>query len=210
MMNKRNITRFLLATALLAVLISVSIIVVKHQKEKETERRLEARFDKFMGYYYPYLKEISNAARIYERMQISLMYDYLTNHKGRYIYEIVNYHDGGAFSMSEEFKLGRFLDQSSMLCFGRASAPINSAPLSRENEKMHFYKILDTTSKLIKVDIYDDNIGLNKTAEQTREFLDSLNLEIQSNFHSLVKYRDSSAKIDLNTISESDYDINNY
>ena len=210
MMNKRNITRFLLAIALLAVLIGVSVIVIKHHKEKETERRLEARFDKFMGYHYPYLKEISNAASIYERMQISLMYDYLTKHKGRYINEIVNYHDGGSFSMSEEFKLGRFLEQSSMLYFGRAFAPIETAPLSREKEKLFFYKILDTTSKLIKVDIYDDNIGLTETAEKKREFLDSLNMEIQSNFHSLVKYKDSSTKIDLNTISESDYDINNY
>ena len=200
----------MLAAALVAVLVGVSVIIVKQQKKKETEHRLESRFDKFMGFYYPYLKDLSDAAAIYKLMKTSLMYDYLSYHKGRYIDENVNYYYGGYFSMRDYITIREFLEQAKMLYVCRAYGPIDSAPPSREEDKESCYRILNTVGKLLSVDIYDDNIGINRLEERKREFLDSLNLEIQSSFLNLIKYRVSGPRMDLNTISEVDYNINSY
>ena len=79
-----------------------------------------------------------------------------------------------------------------------------------DKDKESCYRILNTVGKLLSVDIYDDNIGINRLEERKREFLDSLNLEIQSSFLNLIKYRVSGPRMDLNTISEVDYNINSY
>lgn len=205
MMRKKIVIICLLVAAIVTIAAGVYVVVSKQNEE----RRLEARFDKFMGYFYPYFKDFSNAASIYKRMKISLMYDYLANHKGRYINETVNYYDGGVFSMADEFRIREFLDYSTMLYSSRAFGPISSAPTSRENERFTSYLLFDAIRQLLRVNIYDDNIEYD-TAEQIEETLDSLNLEIQTNFKNLNKYRNSSKKIDLNTISDSDYDLNNY
>ena len=59
------------------------------------------------------------------------------------------------------------------------------------------------------IDIYDENIDYG-TENLKRDLLDSLNLEIQSNFLKLIKYKVSGPRIDMNAISEFDYDIKNY
>lgn len=209
-MHKKTIKRCLLVAALVAVLAGVSVIMVKQQKKKETEHRLESRFDKFMGFYYPYLKDISDAAAIYKLMETSLMYDYLSYHKGRFIDENVNYYYGGFFSMRDYNNIRKFLEEMRMLYACRAYGPIDTAPPSRIKEKESCYRILNTMGKLLSVDIYDSEIGMNGLAERKREILDSLNLEIQSSYLELIKYKVSGPRIDLNTISEVDYNLNSY
>lgn len=174
------------------------------------EHRLEARFDKFMGYYYPCLKDISNAASIYKRMQLSLMYDYRMNHKGRYIYETVPYIDGGSFSMRDLDKVRQHLSTAGLLHSGRSYGPIESTPPSRIKERIACDKVLFTTNEMLSVDIYDENIDMPETVERIHDVLDSLNIEIQMAFLKLKKYRNANSKISINSIREYDYDINNY
>ena len=144
MIRKKIILICLLAVAFVAATICVSSIVYKDNEKKETERRLEARFDKFIGYYYPYLRDLSDAAAIYKLMQTSLMYDYLSYHKGRYINENVNYYYGGSFSMRDYSELVSFLEKAKMLYVCRAYGPIDSAPLSREEDRNSCHIILNS------------------------------------------------------------------
>ena len=88
--TKKSIT-ISVAIIAMCLLCGAVFYVAKYRKEQEQNRKLEARFDKFMGYHYPYLEQIARASNIYSRQQISLMYDYLKNHKGRYINENLSY-----------------------------------------------------------------------------------------------------------------------
>lgn len=204
-MRKRVIICFSVV-AIIIVLAGAIVLVVKNNEYKESERKLEARFDKFMGYFYPYLNDISKAADIYKRMQISLIYDYTLHQKGRYIYEDVSYYDGGTFSMRDYSFIEKILEQASNLFFYRAYGPIQEAPQSRIEERFSLYKILNAAKELFLADIYNDDIALQSRVEN----VDSLNMEIQFNMHSLIKYKNSSPTIDLNSISEAEYDLNNY
>lgn len=207
MKNKR---KYFIVIALITLLIGTFFCLVKCHKESEKERQLNARFDRFVGYYYPYLKEIASAADIYKRMQISLMYDYYENQNGRYIYETVRYYDGGGyFSMREHFKLEKFLRQAELLTFCRAYGPINAGTTSREKEKTACYKILWTSSELHNFDIYDEDVA-RYGVQRSHEILDSLNLEIQNSLLVLADYKKYRQKIDFNYISEADYDLSNY
>ena len=199
----------LLAVTFVVTIIGISSIVYKNNEKREAERRLEARFDKFMGSYYPYLNDLSDAAAIYKLMQTSLMYDYLAYHKGRYINENVTYYFGGSFSMRDHFELENFLGKAKMLYICRAYGPIDTAPPSREEDKKSCFRIIKSIEQLLDVDIYDENIDYG-TENLKRDLLDSLNLEIQSNFLKLIKYKVSGPRIDMNAISEFDYDIKNY
>lgn len=206
-MKKKTI---LLISTVAAVLLAVSVFcVIKHNAEIKKEKQLDARFDKFMGYYYPYLKDIADAADIYKRMQISLMYDYIATRDGKYIYETVKYYDGGGcFSMREHNNLYKFLGQAELLNFSRTFEPINAGTSSREKEKTACSNILWSARALHNFDIYEDDIALYGV-QKSHEILDSLNLEIQNNIRCLDAYKNSN-KINLNYISESDYDLNNY
>ena len=143
-------------------------------------------------------------------MLISLMYDYLANHKGRYIYENVHYFNGGVFSMREFCTLEDYLNQTGMIYAGQAFFPIAAGPNSRNDEKKAFYTIFNSVKRLMQVDIYDSNIGISITPEQIENDIDSLNTEIQYNFYNLNKYKNPNSKRNLNSIRESDYDLNNY
>lgn len=176
----------------------------------ERERKIEARFDRFMGYYYPYLKDISEASNIFKRMKISLMYDYISYRKGRYVYENVNYFDGGTFSMQQEHSLMSFLEESKMLYIARCYGPIDCATKSRVREKRECLRVLYSVKELLTVDIYNDNLVLYGNHEKVRNTIDSLNLEIQQGVHNLSKYRESTSRKDLKSINESDYNIENY
>ena len=196
----------LVAVILLAVIV---FCLVKHNEELKKEKRLDARFDKFMGYYYPYLKDIADVADIYKRMQISLMYDYIVNQDSRFIDETVKYYDGGGyFSMREHYKLEKFLRQTELLTFSRAYGPINAGTSHREKEETACSKILWLARELHNFDIYDEDVA-TYGVQKSHEILDSLNLEIQNSIRILADYKNDN-KIDLNYISEADYDLNNY
>lgn len=187
--------------------------VAKYRKEQEQNRKLEARFDKFMGYHYPYLEQIARASNIYSRQQISLMYDYLKNHRGRYTNENVRYYDNGEFfSMRENFDLMTLFQNAKLLYFARSTGPIYCAPPSRFSECKAFNDILDATRRMGigGINIFDDNIALYNKADIVRDKIDSLNLCIQSSIYALRKYKNSVKEIDLNSIPESDFDLDNY
>ncbi len=207
-MKKNVFSKCLLILVIVAII--VGVCVYRQHGKKVNERKLEARFDRFMCYYYPYIKDISNAANVYTRMKISLMHDYYENKKGRYIHETVNFYDGGSFSLKDEFMIFRFLEKSKWIDICKAFEPIKSAPSSRDDEKLSCMRILYSLSELLEVDIYEDECEEYDVIEKKQDLLDSLNIVIQSNFHSLKKYKTSKAKIDLNYISEDEYDLKNY
>lgn len=73
------------------------------------------------------LENIARASNIYSRQQISLMYDYLKNHRGRYINENVRYYDNGElFSMRENFDLMTLFQNAKLLYFARSTGPISA------------------------------------------------------------------------------------
>lgn len=166
-----------------------------------------------MEYHYPYLENIARASNIYSRQQISLMYDYLKNHRGRYINENVRYYDNGElFSMRENFDLMTLFQNAKLLYFAHSTGPIYCAPPSRFSECKAFHDILDATQRIGigGINIFDDNIALYNKADIVRDKIDSLNLCIQSSIYALRKYKNSEKEIDLNSIPESDFDLDNY
>lgn len=209
-MKKENILRYILIASILVSILISTFMVIKHHKQVERDRQLEARFDRFMGYLYPSLKEISEAAYAYKRIQISLMYDYIANRKGRYVYETVKYYDGGYFSMKEFGRLEMILLKANMLLNSQLYTPIYQAPPSRIKERDACHHILYTIEPLRHVDIYDYDIAAKEKTKQVEELFDSLNMVIQSNFFSLIKYKDKFTSIDLNSINEAEFDLNNY
>lgn len=208
-MSNKKILYSIIAIVSITILAFVGI---KQYKFYEKEKKLEARFDKFMVYYYPYLDDIAHAANIYTRQQVSLMYDYMTNQRGRYIHENVGYYDGdGYFSMRENFNIMVFLQQSQIYYFCRASGPVgNGAPRSRYEERNEFERVFQSARSLEHFNIYVDDINYYGRADKIKAILDSLNFEIQSGLHNLRKYRNSGPKIDFNLISDADYDLKNY
>lgn len=205
--SKKKYLAFFLFVILLSIL---AFMCIKYYEKIEKERKIEARFDRFMGYYYPYLKDIAEASNLYKRMKVSLMYDYISYRKGRYVYENVNYFDGGTFSMQQELSLMSFLEESKMLYFARCYGPIDCATKSRVREKRECLRVLYSVKELLAVDIYDNNIALYGRHEDVRNTIDSLNSEIQQSLYNLSKYRESAVRINLNSISESDYNLDNY
>lgn len=166
-----------------------------------------------MEYHYPYLENISKAASYYSRMQISLMYDYLKNNRGRYINETVPYYDGGYFSMRDLYKVEDIVEHATNLYNSHSSLPMREAlygsPSSRFNDSYAWYTIIWTAYSLRRIDIYDDNYRYNGKAKQVEDTIDSLYVVIKSSIYSLSKYKNSS-KIDLNFINEEEFDLNNY
>jgi len=209
-MGKKLFIKLSIAFVVIASLIFAIVLVQKHNGKIEEEKRLEARFDRFMGYLFPYLKEYAYAADIFKRMQISLMYDHIKNRRGRYINEIVNYYDGGYFSMYEYTQWEFKLEQAKMLYFSRPYLVTEADLKSRNDERIALIKILDAIRRMLQEDIYDDDISIYDLTKRKQNILDSLNFEIQSNFHGLIKYNNLSPKIDLNSINESDYDLSSY
>lgn len=210
--TKKSIT-ISVAIIAMCLLCGAVFYVAKYRKEQEQNRKLEARFDKFMGYHYPYLEQIARAFNIYSRQQISLMYDYLKNHKGRYINENVSYYDNGEFfSMRENCDLMTFFENARLLHVARSTGPIYCAPSSRFSEYKAFHDILDASQGLSirGINIFDDNIALYNKADIVRDKIDSLNLCIQSSIYALRKYKNREKEIDLNSIPESDFDLDNY
>lgn len=174
-------------------------------------KKLEARFDKFAEYFYPHLKEISQASNTYKRMQISLLYDYMQHKKGRFAYETVNYYDGGQFLMKDEINIMIFLkNTTNSMFFLKAMSPINNAPESRNMEKDAVWNILNSAKALAETDVYIEDYDIYSAASRTKETIDSLVLDIQGNLHCLSKYNNSKIKLDLSQISDSDYDLSNY
>lgn len=196
--------------AFVIILSIFAFIFTKYYEKIERERKLEARFDRFMGYYYPYLKDIADASSIYKRMEISLMYDYLKNKRGRYIHENVNYYDGGMFSMQDEFTLMTFLKRADMLNIARCSGPINFASESRCQEQREFFRIIYSVKELLAVNIYDESLALYGTYQRVHEQIDSLDFEIKKGLNGLAKYKNASMRVDLNSISNSDYELDSY
>lgn len=184
--------------------------IYKVYEKNNNEKKLEARFDKFAEYFYPHLKEISEASNTYKRMQISLMYDYLEHKKGRFVYETVRYYDGGIFSMKDEFNIMLFLENTTNLFVHKAMSPINNAPNSRNMERDAVWNILNSARALAKIDVYIDDYDIYSAASRTKETIDSLVLDIQGNLHSLSKYNNSKIKLDLGQISDAEYDLSNY
>lgn len=210
--TKKSIT-ISVAIIAMCLLCGAVFYVAKYRKEQEQNRKLEAQFDKFMGYHYPYLEKIARASNIYSRQQISLMYDYLNNHRGRYINENVRYYDNGElFSMRENFDLMTLFLYTKLLYFARSTGPIYCAPPSRFSECKAFHDILDATQRIGigGINIFDDNIALYDRADIVRDKIDSLNLCIQSSIYTLRKYKNKEKEIDLNSIPESDFDLDNY
>ena len=74
------------------------------------------------------------------------------------------------------------------------------------------YKILDASQGLSirGINIFDDNIALYNKADIVRDKIDSLKLCIQSSIYALRKYKNREKEIDLNSIPESDFDLDNY
>ena len=210
MNSEINMKKWLLIIFVSITLISTSIAIVIHYDRKEKERQMTARFDKFMWYYYPYLENISKVSEIYKQMHISLMYDYLTYHRGRYIYESVPYQNGGVFSMKDYSSLEYTLLQTRAVYAERAFSVIDTGPYTRSYEIAAFFKILDTAEKLSLVEIYDSSIGFSITPEQKENEIDSLNMEIQRSLNKLSKYKSPNSERNLNMIRESEYDLSNY
>lgn len=197
--------------ALLPIFIFAAIFLFfKIYENNENERKLEARFDKFAGYFYPHLKEISEASNIYKRMQISLMYDYLEQKKGRFAYETVRYYDGGVFLVKDHINIMFFLQNSTNKLTFKTSYILNTAPVSRHKERNAIFKIINSARALTKVDIYIDDYDIQSVAAGTKETFDSLVSEIQGNLYLLSKYKNKKDKLDLSQIKDSDYDLNNY
>ena len=153
------------------------------------------------------MKEISDASNVYRRMKVSLLYDYYQNHRGRYINETVNYYDFGSFSMNDYINYETFLRQADILSACRASFPIENAPQSRKKERLAWQRFFQDIRQLVA---FDYELWEKETLEQTKEKIDSLNLELQSSFFELIKYRDANHIESLNSIIESDYKIDNY
>lgn len=209
MAHSNRTARIILPVIIVLTIIGGSIFLIVHHKNQIKNEKLEARFDRFMGYYYPYLENITKAAEIYKRMQISLMYDYIKYNRGRYIYETVPYYNGGYFSMRDLDNVENILDHADMLYVSRTINPIYEAPKSRYNERYACLSVIYDARDLCKVDIYDENIGINGNAKRTEEVFDSLYIDMMSNFYSLSKYK-TTYKKDLNSISDFEFDLNNY
>lgn len=207
---KINIKKWSLITMSLFAFCVILWGAIDHKKNVKEKHQMEARFDKFMGYYYPILEDFAKASDIYKRMEISLMYDYISYGKGRYIDEIVNYYDGGSFSMRDHFNLMRFLDSSTGLYASRSCALIRQAPDSRREEAIACNNILDCAKELAHTDIYDSDIALYEKQEKVKDLLDSLNFEIHLGVHNLSKYKKQSTRININDIPEYEYDLANY
>jgi len=205
--------RIIVPAIIVLTVIGGAVFLIVHHKNQIKNEKLEARFDKFMEYHYPYLENISKAASYYSRMQISLMYDYLKNNRGRYINETVPYYDGGFFSMRDHLKVEDIVEHAMNLYISHSSLPMREAlyghPSSRFDESLAWYKIILTANELRHVDIYDDDFRYNGKSKQVEETIDSLYIVIKNSLYSLSKYKNSSNK-DLNWISEEEFDLNNY
>ena len=207
MMNKQIVFKYLFGILFIAFIVG-AFCISKHIEKKENNRRLEARFDKFLGYLYPDFKYISYASNIYCRMQVSLMYDYLKNKRGRKIDEMVKYYDGGYFSMREMSHWELVLEQYRNMGVWRVFGPIMTAPPSRLKERLACYRIFWPIDELLYVNYYE--LDSNETVQNKEKIIDSLNMVIQCNFYSINRYRNISPKRDLNTIPDYEYDLNNY
>lgn len=208
MANKKIIIRILTITVIVALIMG-SAFAILHHKNKKEEQQLEARFDRFMGYYYPYLQDIAKAAEVYKRMQISIMYDHLKYHKDRYIDDYISYYDGGSFSLREHHYNEQILSYATLLYIARACEPIKTAPKTRIKERNSCLWMLETAEKFTKLNVYDDDIRIKGTTNRIIEVYDSLYVDLISDFHNLTKYKHANKK-DINQILDEEYDLNNY
>lgn len=211
-MNKNTKKWTLLAISIIAVFALSAILwgVSVHQKKVEKERKMEARFDKFMGYYYPILADMAQVSDVYRRMQISMMYDYIKYNKPRYAGDYVSYFDGGCFSTRTLFNYMFFLKSWCILNATKSFTVIGRPSKSRRKECKACRNILQSVVKMLNVDIYDGDLIRDGKQEKVHELLDSLNYEIQSGIMTLSRYKNNSTRIDLNDIPESEYDLSNY
>lgn len=196
-------------------LIVISIIIVfvgggiiyKARENSIKQERLERRFDKFMSMFYPYLVRYSNDIDLYTRMQISLMEDYRTYHRGRYVYEVVRFYDGGRFSLRQNLNIEQELRYIETLSVAKFSFPIEQGPQSRDSEKRIFYHIFSVGKGVNKIDIYDSETDIDDAISEYRKIKD----EVRDNVLKLQKYETNNNEfVNPNNIPDEDYNIENY
>ena len=198
-----------------SVIIIASVIIVligsgiiyKAREQSIKQEKLEKRFDKFMSMFYPYLVRYSNDIDLYTRMQISLMVDYRNNHKGRYIYENVDFYDGGRFSLRNEAMVEQEIRRIESLSISMFASPIEYGPRSRITEKRCFYHIFSAGRQIKNIYIYETD---KDERDIIREY-DKIKDEVRATVLKLQKYEvNNNEFVDPNQIPDKDYDLENY
>lgn len=199
----------------IVLLAFLGFVGYKVYSENKKQAKLEARFDRFMNYWYPIVEQYSNDMDIYARMKKGVIMDHINYHQGRYINDVIQLYGGGYFSIRQYSNIEREIELFGFGISPMASSPISAAPYSRGSEKEAFFNIFRCGTQLNKIDDYESELEYDYDyREKVFNKIDSLSNEVRKNLLILKDYkRSSSASADLNilnNIPDSEYELNNY